>query len=237
MSQALIAITQDEGLPIVISQSITDERDDTLFEASMIRKVTTDAEYQSACGVLQALKRLEKQKDEAQETVGKPFFKKWKAIIKAADDWWTEAKQAEVSLKSMVGEYDRAQREKAQEAERQRQAEASRIEQERLKKLQESRQAKTDEGATQAAKQAEHLYAEKQLVLAAAPVVTPPKASGVSSSPDIAFQITDIHALYKSAPSVVDLVPKARELKALLKSGLRPEGVRVHEVVNTRVRA
>lgn len=237
MSQAVIAITQDEGLPIVISDSITKERDEAIADASLIKKVTTDWEYQSACDVLKSLKVLEKQKDAAQEAVGKPYFRKWKEIIAAADEWWKEPKQIEASLKSMVGEYDRAQREKAQEAERQRQAEASRIEQERLKKLQEARTAPTEEKRTEAIQQAAEIQTEKQLVLAAAPVVTPPKASGVSSSTDIAFQITDIHALYKSAPSVVDLVVRARELKALLKSGLRPEGVRVHEVVNTRVRA
>lgn len=235
MSDALMTITQDEGLPIVISEGITQERDDVLFEASLIKKVETDAEYQAACEVLRSLKVLEKQKEESREAVGKPFFTKWKAINSMADEWWTEAKRVQNAMNSLVGSYDRAQRAKAEAAEKARRDEAVRIEQERIKKLQDARNATTEAQRTEAIKDAEQIHEQKQLVMAAAPTVVAPKAKGVSSTPDLAFEILDIHALYKSAPSVVDLVPKARELKALLKSGLRPEGVRVFESSNVRV--
>ena len=50
------------------------------------------------------------------------------------------------------------------------------------------------------------------------PTTEPPRAAGMSIKPVRKFRVTDIHALYKAKPDLVELSPKTSAINAIIRS-------------------
>jgi hypothetical protein len=62
------------------------------------------------------------------------------------------------------------------------------------------------------------------------------KIKGQTVSEEWAVEVTDIHLLYRHHPNCVSMTPLLSEIKALVKAGTIPKGVRADKVVKATVR-
>ncbi len=70
----------------------------------------------------------------------------------------------------------------------------------------------------------------------ALPVVEVSKVKGQTVSEEWECTVTDIHLLYRHHPNCVSMTPLMSEIKALVKAGTIPKGVRAERVVKSIVR-
>lgn len=222
----------------------------SLLEASaVVVQVSSGLTHETAMGILRDLAAFRLALEKSRKAVKQPVLDLGSAIDAKAKSFGAEIHAEEARITRLVQDHAakiEAERRK-REAEARAQAEAA--ERQRLEAERKQREAAEAAARAEAAKgraarekaeaEAEAARAEARRLEAlasapAAPVPLPPPPSAVK--PDLDFEITDIHALYKAAPELVDLCPRRREILAAIKSGARFAGVKVVEVFNVRKR-
>jgi len=212
------------SLPAIeLTQDMVQARDQLVARHEVL-PVVADAD---SLGVVteyaRTLHRLCKEADEAEAALRAPV-NDWLARVRKTLNDYKEPMLAVIDLrKREVGAF--------QEAERVR-VEKERAEQERKQReaIEAAEKAKADAEAAAAkvrgektlakAIQAEEAAktAEVELLKAqAAPAPVAAKAAGVTSKREVAWEVTDIHALYKARPELVTLEPNRAAIRALIK--------------------
>lgn len=235
---SVIQCTNTDAVVVVLSDTELAIRDDLLFESSLCKRVESDVQHQTASASLVECKRLWKAAEASRVAIKEKPLEICRTIDALAKNYQEPLKAEEVRLARMVGTYEQQKREIAAQAERERQAEAAKLEQERQKQLQEARKTEDESKRAELIAKAEATKAQQQAVLQV-PAVSAPRAAGVTSKPRNAYELIDIHALYRSNPELVDLCDKAGLIGNKINSGENCDsikGIRIFPTVKVSVR-
>lgn len=100
-----------------------------------------------------------------------------------------------------------------------------------LARQQELSNAKTHEALDAAQERA--CIAQAAVVV---PTAEPIKAKGQTLKADIEILSVDVHKLYRAHPNCLNLTPLEGEIKSLIRSGVKPQGVKFREIVKAGTR-
>lgn len=228
-------ILTGDGYGLTIAPEAEALRAKLLADASSISEVTDEQSCAIARQALKSLADFRLRLEKSRKDVKEPVLDLGRKIDKAAADFGaptsTEEKRINGLIANYAAEQERKRREAEAEARRQAaEAERLRLEAERAKREAEEAakraanadQMTLDDVASQAAAKAEAEAAERarleaqQKAAQAAIAATSPSVA--KAKPVLDYTVTDIVALYRACPDLVDLTPKRREILARLKA-------------------
>lgn len=216
-----------------------------LESAKEITAVTNPSQALSARNQRDDINSMLIDMEKYRKLVKEPVLKKGKEIDQTASSFTMDLTDQKLRLDKMLGDYARAEEEKKQAAAREAQRladEAIRLEQERIFKEQAAERARL--GAERAAEEAETAKERREAQKAqqeaerreqeaealrqqqeeaqrqsskSSMIATAPRMAG-AAKPVIDFDVENIHLLYQSAPELVELTPRRREVMARLKA-------------------
>lgn len=254
MSDRALTVAGINAVQVTVDPAAYQTRYALLFDARAVTAVDSEFAQDLAVGTLKDLKTLLKLVEDSRKEVKAPVISLGRSIDTEATKF-CEPLEAEANrLARLIASFQERQRLAAENAERLRQAELARIEQERRAAEEAARKAAA-EAQAKATSTAEAVEAERKArlaaqeaeekakqekaraFLAAAPVpVAKPK--GLSVTPTLRFEVTDVLVLFTARPELVDLVPKTAAINAALRGGDREiPGLRVWEETRVGVRA
>lgn len=252
MSDRALAVAGINTVQVTVSPSAYQSRYAVLFDARAVTAVDSEFAQDLAVGTLKDLKALLKLVEDSRKEVKAPVISLGRSIDQEATKF-CEPLEAEANrLARLIASFQERQRLAAEAAERLRQAELARIEQERRAAEEAARKAAAEAQATStaeaveaerkarlAAEEAEEkAKQEKARAFLAAAAVPVAKPKGLSITPTLRFEVTDVLALFTARPELVDLVPKPAAINAALRGGDREiPGLRVWEETRVGVRA
>lgn len=254
---------------ITATNEARQERDRLLALAKTISIVNSAGAAADAANTLKAIKSLTRMIEDGRTTAKGPVIEIGRKIDALAKELCTALENEATRISRQLGVWQAEQNRIAEEARQAAWREEQRIRDEANRAAKEAAdkaaaiqaelerkqaKARTDEKADEYARQAvgRQLLAEQEQerrdlatqqaiveTRVAAASVAAPKLVGVATRTDIAYEITNIVALYEAAPYLVKMEPNVSALKAALK-GLQPgqnlPGVRHWEEAKTHVR-
>jgi len=256
MSNALALL--GDGYTLSITADATLAKAVLLSESASVKAVTTPTDYDTAQATLSALAAMRIAVDKSREAVKAPVLDLGRRIDSTARDFVAEIAAEESRIRGILGAY--ATEQARIRAEQEAKAKAAAQEAERLKREAEAEARRAEEQAARAeslkteaartrannaaeearnrAVEANRAAQDKQTeVLEAMLAPTPATPAGVREELD--YEVTDIAALYKAAPHLVELTPRRKEILAVLKripaeSDVTIPGITVRKVMKIR---
>lgn len=228
-------------LTVVLVPTEIQARDTLIAQAKQIQAVEDELDAEVCGNTLRELQAMAKAVEANRTEVKNPVLELSRKIDGLAKEFATPIDAELGRLKAMFSKYQAEQIRRAQEAEAKRQAEARRIEEEARAKAEEQRKAEAAllEGEAQPPAPEPPKAPPAELLLPLPPKPKPvPTPAGISARTVWTFEVTDIHALYKSHPEWVQLEPLRAEINKALANGLREcPGLAITQETKTTVRA
>lgn len=221
----------------LIAQDAFDARDSLVIDAAKIRTVVSGSDAQLANDTLLDLKTFLDKIELARRAVKAPVDALASEIQKLAKDLTTAAQAEYDRVKKLLGTYQLEQQRLANEA-----AEKARKEEQRILAEAEEKARIAQESGRGVEKKLEKIdakaFEQVAMVRATAAGAAALKLTGISVRTEPAFEIEDIHALYKARPDLVKLDVDKTALKSYLKKFPKAElpGVRHWQEAATSVR-
>lgn len=199
------------------------KRDELVLRAQSVVSVTNAEEQAVASQNVVALQAHIKATKEAGLDFRRPINDFVSLVKKTEDDYTQKMTGEKERIGRLLVDFSEKEERRIAAEEKKRQeeyeaAEAKRIADEKAAKdaadKAEASGKKKDE--SKAEKLAEKALASEEIVqaIAATPIAVASKASGVAMKKTLCYEVTDIHALYKSRPDLVRLEPNARGIQA-----------------------
>lgn len=218
MNDDAMILRNDAGLSASFTPQALALKNAALESAALIGKVTNGTEQEQAVAAQTELAQLLKLAEEARKAAKEPVLTFGKRIDDSAKVFCDELKTEQWRLSRLCGDYQQLEQAKARAAQR--------AEDERLAALEREKQAAMAKAETHEELEKTQAVYQERIAAEAPPMVAIPKAAGQRVENVIQYEVFDLDALYKSNPACVKMEPKAVEIKALLKAGLKPPGVR-----------
>jgi hypothetical protein len=223
--------------------SLTDQarntRDALLVEAGECQTVRDQLDADAAAELLKRIKSWTRQVESGRTTVKAPVLELSRRIDGLAAELVAQVETQSHRISRMLGEWQAAERRKAEDALRQ-----QRRQEEELRQRAAAQMA-VAEIETDSTEQAEHRKAEiagqyhqqvaesRQALVASAA----PRIAGTGVREDWKFEVTDIHALYQAHPQLVVLQPNNAAIRAIVKHNQQIPGLRIWKEASTIIRS
>lgn len=250
MSQ-IITIDGLNSVSISSTEEARQARDSLLITTAKVVAVANTEQANYAANVLKDVKAMTRSVEAARVAVKAPILEQGKQIDALAKELTVRLESEANRVSQLLGGYQAEQNRIAEEARKKAWAEEQRIRAEQAKAEAEAAakaQAEADALALKASRarseskaleyeaiaaakaeqakkeQEQRDYEAEQQVIAnrlQAQSVVAPKPTGIATRKEIRFEVTDITALYESAPYLVSLTPNQAAIKSALK-GLQP---------------
>lgn len=238
-TDAILAATFEQPGNIIDDDSI--KRRDELIETSQnVEQVVSDTTQQMAADQLKAVQAMISQTEKDRKASKKPFDDIGKKITVEAREFSapleTEKRRLQTMLSAYHDEQLRKQRDEERKA-RERQAEIERQKQEALAKQQQAmKEAKSVADVANATAEAELAVSRLEKEQEAVKVSHATTATGTAASQEWLFEVEDLKKVFeKYGEELLDIRPKAGEIKRRLKAGEKLEGIKAWQ--ETKVRA
>lgn len=219
MSTAL-TLTGLQSAEIAIADEARAMRDKLLVEIRDITAVSDAFDADVAADVLKRATQLTRGIEANRTTVKAPVLDLGRKIDALAKEIVADLTVEIGRVSRVLGDYQIAEKRKAEAAERLARDEARRIQAEAEQKAREAaKAANSDTEALAAASEIMDTAAAKIVETRKAIVSTvAPKAAGTAVREDVCFEVTDIVALYAARPELVNLEPNGSAIRAICKA-------------------
>lgn len=239
MSTAL-TLTGLQSAEIAIADEARAMRDKLLVEIRDITAVSDAFDADVAADVLKRATQLTRGIEANRTTVKAPVLDLGRKIDALAKEIVADLTVEIGRVSRVLGDYQIAEKRKAEAAERLARDEARRIQAEAEQKAREAaKAANSDTEALAAASEIMDTAAAKIVETRKAIVSTvAPKAAGTAVREDVCFEVTDIVALYAARPELVNLEPNGSAIRAICKANpkLQLPGLRHWTEAQTNIR-
>lgn len=225
------------------------KKTDALKASGLVGAVLNPMDQEVAVEAMKRLKTLSNGTEEARKALKKPFLDAGKAIDDAASSFSAELEAEYSRLQKLVSDFQAAERRKQIEA---MECERRAIEAENRRRAEEQECLEREQREKIAAQQLAHQEnpfmspppAPAEPVVLAPMTITPqvvreiPKAKGTMGRTETKITVTDIHAIYKAHPELVNLTINLALAKQLVKAGMLTEcpGLEIAEELVVSVR-
>lgn len=227
---------------VCLADDATPKRDEALTEARKIKTVEDAFDAECAADAMRQLKDLSRGVEDARKIVKEPVLKLGRQIDGLAKDFCEPLDAEYKRIGTLLGGYQRREKEKAEAAERKAREEAERIQREaendvlRLKR-DALANAKSEEDIAAINQKADEILDKAQIAAAETLAVSGPvKPKGTAVRTMLKFEVTNIEALYASHPECVRLEPNGEVIRALIKYNRNIPGLRVWEETTASIR-
>lgn len=239
MSTAL-TLTGLQSAEIAIADEARAMRDKLLVEIRDVTAVSDAFDADVAADVLKRATQLTRGIEANRTTVKAPVLDLGRKIDALAKEIVADLTVEIGRVSRVLGDYQIAEKRKAEAAERLARDEARRIQAEAEQKAREAaKAANSDTEALAAASEIMDTAAAKIVETRKAIVSTvAPKAAGTAVREDVCFEVTDIVALYAARPELVNLEPNGSAIRAICKANpkLQLPGLRHWTEAQTNIR-
>lgn len=205
-----------------ISQEARDHRNALLALTADVTTVTTAEEARIAAEVLKNVKAFTRTIEETRKIVKEPVLAIGRKVDDVAKEMTVKLDAEATRISRALGDYQAEEQRKAAEARRKAAEEEQRIKDEAAQKLADAAQSSRSEAAYEKKAEKIETAAFNQIAEVKAGLTTAAPIAGTSTRREVAFEVTDIEALYEAAPAFVILTVNTAALKAALKA--LPEG-------------
>lgn len=208
------------GAIVTAADAAKARRDELLTLAATVTTVTDRLDADDATNTLRQLSEFAKHIESQREQAQAPVLVLQRGIQALAKELTATITAEATRISRVLGEFEAAERTKAEDERRKAQAETARIAEETRKKaIEASKAASNSLMAARAvdevmAKGAEQIACVKQQAAA----IVPPKAEGSKLRGTICFEVEDIKAVYTEYPELVVLEPNGAAIRAILKT-------------------
>lgn len=210
----LLLHSASESEHICVTEDALHKKRDCLILSQEIVSVDSEQELADCVAAQSLLRTLIEGMDSTRKSLGKPFWDAYKRINDTAKGYSDTLELELMRIEKLANAYTTAQ-------------EADRIaENERI--MAEHREAQENPDTPDSARE--------RATLAMA-INTRPVVEGARTSQDIQFEVTDMDALYRARPDLVNMTVKVRELKAALAIPGQPPPPGVRVSYGVRVKA
>lgn len=236
MSTALLSLAGLQHAQIDLAPDATQRRDAALASARTIVAIADAFDAETAADALRAVTELAKQVETARKIIKEPVLELGKKIDATAKDFVADLETEKGRLSRMLGDYQAAERAKAEEARKAAEAEARRKAEEAAKAAAEAEFATTQaeqDRAQQVAAKAETAAIEARVAVATTAAIQP---KGVSVRTVWKFEVTDIDALFKARPDLCLIEPNGSLIRETIKVNQNIPGLRIWNEASASVR-
>jgi hypothetical protein len=223
--------------------SLTDQarntRDSLLIEAGECQAVGDQLDADAAAELLKRLKGWSRQVEAGRTTVKAPVLELSRRIDSLAAELVAQVEAQANRISRMLGEWQAAERRKAEEAFWQQQRREVQLRQQAAAQM---AAAEIESGNTAEAEHRKAEIADKyQLQVAegrqALAATTAPRITGTGVREDWKYEVTDIQALHQAHPELVVLQPNNAAIRAIVKHNQHIPGLRIWKEATTIIRS
>jgi beta-glucosidase-like glycosyl hydrolase len=230
MNESFEIIRRDDAVQkVFIMSDALSVRDMALSKSSLIGKVTSPAEQETAVAAQADLQRIRSDCEKSRKAVKEPVLAYSRLIDSTAREFCSDIDAELLRLATLIGDFQSLEQAKVREAEKLKNQELSHIERDRATEL----------AAATSHEQMDEInekYDQKAALLSQAPSVQPVRAAGQVVKPDWEITVTDIWLLAKSHSLCVKIEPVLSEIKNLLNAGVNVAGVKAVRITKSGVR-
>lgn len=222
--------------------SLTDQaratRDALLVEARDCQTVGDQLDADAAAELLKRIKGWTRQVEAGRSTAKAPVLELSRRIDGLAADLVVPIDVHAQRISRMLGEWQAAERCKADEAFRQQRQQEEELRQKAAAQMA-AAEIETDSSDQAEQRKAQiadayhHQVTESRQALAASAA---PRIAGTGVREDWKFEVTDIHALYRAHPELVVLQPNNAAIRAIVKHNQHIPGLRIWKEASTIIR-
>lgn len=218
----------DATLGLVSFDAVLPSKEAALTSAAGVGRVASANDQEKAVAAQLELKRVLDVVCDAEEKFKAPLNKVRAEAISKSKTFRSEIEEELSRISRLIGDFQQMEIAKA------RAAEALRV-----KELQEADRKRQEELAkAQTLDERDEINSRHDEDAATVkPAVQPVRVAGQRVAEDWEIIVTDVWKLARSHPTCVDVKPRLSEIKAMLNSGLKVEGVTANKTIRATVRA
>lgn len=226
MSESLI-IRNDASLSVLWTDKAKALKIDALEIGALIGKVTNAAEQQEAVKAQQAIQNILSAAEKARKSCKEPVLEFGRTIDASAKGFVAELIEEMTRISTLIGNFQATEQAKQRAAEALRQKELAELDYQRMEAV------KNAKSPDEVAAIADH-FADKAKERCQE-IVQPIRAEGQIVRHDWTIEITDIWLLARCHPTCVKIEPRISEIKELLKTSAKLQGVKATEITKASV--
>ena len=208
------------GAIVTAADAAKARRDELLTLAGTVTTITDRLDADDATNTLRQLTEFSKSIEEQRKAAKAPVLELAGRIDTLAKEITSTVTTEATRIGRVLGEFEAAERKKADEERLKAQAEAARITEETRKKAIEASKAAPNQLA--AARAVDDVMArgaaQVSEVKQQAAAIVPPKATGSKLRGTVRFEVDDIKAVYAAYPELVVLEPNGAAIRAIIKT-------------------
>lgn len=235
MTESLIITPNVGGAIVTAADAARLRRDELLTLAATVTTVTDRLDADDATATLKQLTEYAGTIEDQRTVAKAPVIALGKQIDAMAKELTASVATEQTRIGRVLGEFERSERERADDERRKADAEVARVAEETRKKALEASKGTASPLAQARAVDAvvEAGAAKVAEIKQQAASYVPPKTSGTKLRGNIVFEVDDIKAVYAAYPELVILEPNGTAIRAILKQNpnLQIPGLR-HRVEN-----
>jgi hypothetical protein len=218
MTTALV--TQDRSFQISFTPEAFAQRDAALTKSALVARVENAEQNSVAVEAQAALHDIIRAAEAARVAAKEPVLKAGRAIDAAEKAFSAEAKQEQMRLAELIGNFATAEQARVRAAESLRLKELADIERKRQEEL---AKAETHE-------ERDRINSKHDVIASETKPVEPARAERQVVRNRWEITVADVWALARAHPMCVKVEPRLREIEALLDAGMTVSGVTAKKV-------
>lgn len=221
---------------IALAPDAFERREDILATTREVKTVTDAMDAEMAADALRLVTGIVKEVEDARTTIKAPVLELGKKIDATAKDFAVELAAEKTRLGRILGDYQAAERAKADKLRREAQDEADRLAREAQKAALAADRATNSGDADrtqQVAAAAETKAIEARVAVA---TIAPTAPAGVAVRQNWKYEVTDIKALFKARPDLCVIEPNAEAIRAQIPHNQDIPGLRIWQEAKASIR-
>lgn len=236
MSAVALTLTGLQHAQIELAQGSFERKADILATTRAVESVVDAMDAEIAADALRLVAGICKEVEASRVEIGKPVLEMTRKINALAKEFTTELADEKARLERILGEYQAAERRKADAARRAAQDEADRLAADAARAqiaADRATSATEIERSQQAVAEAEVKAIEARVVAAE---IAPTKPAGVAVRQSWKFEVTDIKALFAARPDLCVIEPNNAGIRAQIPHNQNIPGLRIWAEAKASVR-
>lgn len=232
----LLTVSGLQHAQLDLAPGATERRDQALAHAAMVTTIGDAFEADLAAGTLKEVTDLCREVEAARTAIKAPVLELGRKIDGIAKDFSSKLEAEKSRIGRVLGEFQAAERAKAEEARRAAEAEARRKAEEAAKAARAAEMATNQAEADRAQQEAAKKEAEAQAAALAAAEARPVVPEGTTTRRNWKYEVTDLAALFKARPDLCVIEPNAAAIRAQIPHNQNIPGLRIWTEAKTTTR-
>ena len=230
---AVLTITGLQHTQIEITPNSYERRDDILATTGSVTDIEDALDADIAANALKIVSDIVKEVEAARTTIKNPVLEIGRKIDATAKEFVAGLSLEKTRLERLLGDYQAAQRIKADRARRQAEAEVDRLEFEAHKAALAADRERVEGQASVVAEEAQTKVFEARVALATIAHIKP---EGVTVRENWKHEVVDIAALFKARPDLCVIEPNLAGIRAQIPYNQNIPGLRIWKEAKASVR-